>query len=203
MSRLIAFGCSITYGHALSDCYIPPYSAGYEPSKLAYPQLVADNLNLECINTSHSGSSNKDIWHKVVTFEFQPDDVILLQWTYPDRTAIINDDNTVTSLASWQDDELSKNYYKNFHTNTGTNIDFYMMFNHVNFMLNKKVLSVTNIKPNNNIYNNPPGWNEFSFVDLYIDAMSKEHNSIALDGVHPGELAHEQLAKGLMKKDLI
>lgn len=203
MPRLVAFGCSITYGHALSDCFIPPYSAGFEPSKLAYPQLIADNLNLECINTSHSGSSNKDIWYKAVTFEFHPDDTVMLQWTYPDRTSIINEDNTLTALASWQDDALSKSYYKNFHTDLGTNIDFYMMFNHINFMLQQKGLSVINIKPNNNLYTDVPGWNHFYFIDVYLDNISKDSNSIALDGVHPGELAHETFANSIMRKELI
>jgi len=59
--RLIAFGCSYTYGAGLEDCFTPPIGHGPIPSKFAWPQLVANELNMECINMSSSGASNKEI----------------------------------------------------------------------------------------------------------------------------------------------
>ena len=57
--RLITFGCSNTYGHGLPDCHVPPNEAGPNPSKVAWPQLLADRRGLECVNLGQPGGSNK------------------------------------------------------------------------------------------------------------------------------------------------
>ena len=46
MTRLIAYGCSYTYGHSLEDCVDPNNLAlpGDKPSAFAYPQQIADAL---------------------------------------------------------------------------------------------------------------------------------------------------------------
>jgi hypothetical protein len=200
MGRLIAFGCSYTYGHALTDCFIPPYNAGYEPSKLAYPQLIADKLNFECVNKGQCGASNKEIWYNAVNFNYNSGDTIILHWTFPDRTAIINDDESIQLLAPWNDNELSGTYYKHFHTETNTNIEFCMMFNHINFLLHRRGFSAINLKPSKNLYKDLPGWNEFNILDIHLDTLSKEYNSIALDENHPGDLAHEKFAEQLLER---
>ena len=87
MSRLIAFGCSFTRGTALDDvwdfknkCSIFP-----QPSKYAWPQLLADKLDIECINLGKGGYSNKAIWHIIVNFDFKPSDIVFIHWSFLDR----------------------------------------------------------------------------------------------------------------------
>jgi hypothetical protein len=49
--RLIAFGCSNTYGEGLEDCWIPEFRKhGPKPSKVAWPQILADKMGRECVN---------------------------------------------------------------------------------------------------------------------------------------------------------
>ena len=69
--RVIAFGCSFTFGHGLPDCFNPPKNPGKAPSKYAWPSLVANELNVKCINKSLPGSSNKRIWHNIGKFKFK------------------------------------------------------------------------------------------------------------------------------------
>ena len=54
MDRLVAFGCSNTYGEGLPDCWVDKNGdpsrtkAGFhgpKPSKLAWPRLMANNMN--------------------------------------------------------------------------------------------------------------------------------------------------------------
>ncbi len=102
--RLITFGCSNTYGHGLPDCHIPPNKAGPNPSKFAWPQLLADRLNLECVNLGEPGGSNKLMWWKTVNFKFEPTDVVIYYATFPDRDMIINNkvgDNRTWQMGAW------------------------------------------------------------------------------------------------------
>ena len=69
MSRLIAFGCSYTYGFELPDCptiFDPP-------SKMGFPNIVGKSLNLEVINKSDTGASQKQIAATILETEFKND----------------------------------------------------------------------------------------------------------------------------------
>ena len=109
--RLVAFGCSHTYGVGLEDCWLDIGGPGdLPPSKLAWPQLMANFLNRKCINASKWGSSNREIWHRIINFNFEPDDLIVVQWTYPNRDCIIREDGGVEQLATWHDEDYVKRF---------------------------------------------------------------------------------------------
>lgn len=97
MNRLVAFGCSFTYGDELPNCA----SDTNNPSKHAWPQLAADMLGLECVNQSMSGIGNKHILYNILSFEFDPTDTVAIMWSYFNRHCIINDDLRITDLGSW------------------------------------------------------------------------------------------------------
>ena len=63
MNNLFAFGCSLTYGHGMEDNWDSnnnrPFP--YSPSKKAWPFLLANMLNYNCVNLARCGASNKEI----------------------------------------------------------------------------------------------------------------------------------------------
>jgi len=71
---------------------------------------MANKLNIECINASKWGSSNREIWHRVINFDFKTDDIIIAQWTYPNRDCIIRQDGTVEQLATWHHEDYVARY---------------------------------------------------------------------------------------------
>lgn len=85
MHRLITFGCSFTYGHGLPDCFSKETGYGKEPSRDAWPQLLANKLNLSCINKAKPGAGNFEILFNVLTTEFQPNDLVLISFSYFER----------------------------------------------------------------------------------------------------------------------
>ncbi len=82
MPRLVTFGCSFVYGHALPDCHIPPDDHGPNPSKYAWPQLLAEKLGYECLNLSIPGSGNLQILMEVLKTKFDKDDLVILAFSY-------------------------------------------------------------------------------------------------------------------------
>src|SRR6056297_1465073 len=113
MSRLITFGCSHTYGQGLSDCRVNTYEPGPTPSKFAWPQVLADKLNLECVNMSEPGTSPKRNWYSITNFDFNEDDIVIVKWPNPNKTCIIKEDK-IEHLAPWDksNNKLVKFYYK-------------------------------------------------------------------------------------------
>ena len=94
MARLVAFGASYTYGDGLPDTF----PNDNKPSSLAWPGILADNLNLECVNMSSQGAGNKKIWHDILNFKFKPNDIVFILWAFPNRYTIFNSKSKFKNL---------------------------------------------------------------------------------------------------------
>lgn len=82
MPRLLTFGCSHVYGNGLPDCFIDINTPGPNPSKFAWPQLLADKLGYECLNLAVPGSGNLHILMNLLRTEFKKDDLVVLGFSY-------------------------------------------------------------------------------------------------------------------------
>jgi len=200
MSRLIAFGCSITYGHGLPDCFVPPYNPGPAPSNLSWPGVIARSLAIDCVNVSMPGSSNKRIWHSIINFEFNKDDKVFILWSYRERSAILKDKNTVEDLAVWIESETSKAYYKHLYTDYDLSMQTKLYVSHANLFLKEKEIEVYNLVTNekyNDIFT--LGDQITNHIPLYICDSYDNKYPKALDNNHPGVECHEVFAYDIVE----
>ncbi len=109
--RLIFFGDSFTFGQGFPDCKPKSWEDVKEPSQLGWVPQVARALNCMYVNMGYPGASNQEIFYKIRTFNLQPDDMIIVQWSYPDRDAIIDGDE-ITRIGYWKKDQISYRYYR-------------------------------------------------------------------------------------------
>jgi|TARA_B110000908_G_scaffold93082_1_gene110274 hypothetical protein len=178
--RIVAFGCSYTYGHGLPDCLDNDGHPGPNDSKLAFPALVAKKLECEYVNLGKSGNSNKEIWNDILNFKFQDDDIVIITWTYYSRFCIIKS-NTTQRINPWN--ERDKPFYMNYSNRNDMLLDFYTRLNHINTYLQTK-----NIKSFNYVIedseNESPEWNTVDILGVFqkIDEADDE--------CHPGEHSH-------------
>lgn len=84
-NRLIAFGCSFTYGSGLPDCYHPKHGQGKHPSKQGWVALLSEKMNLEACNMAIPGSSNLQILYNILKFNFKSTDTVVVMWSMPNR----------------------------------------------------------------------------------------------------------------------
>ena len=196
MSRLIAFGCSYTYGHGLEDCVDEFMMPGPTASKLAWPQLLADKLNLECLNEGIPGASNKQIWHKIINYDFGPTDMIFILWSSNQRHCIINEDLTIESIGHWSNTKISKAYFKYLHNDIDQSIDTNLRISHCNYYLNDK-----GIKHYNILFKKQQIENFNNTKILNVDFRDLKHKMPrAVDKLHPGKKAHETFANNIYKE---
>jgi len=111
MSRVVAFGCSFTYGHGLRDCLGQDNHPSPVPSRFAYPQVYANKTNRKCLNCSWPGASNKHIAKRAVEFAYNENDTVLIMWTYFDRNSLFTEQKDFPiDFSAWQaDDNLLSN----------------------------------------------------------------------------------------------
>jgi hypothetical protein len=112
MQKLHVFGCSISQGFALPDVVKPlvnskgkPLTAQdmqnlkefnwedvhlYQPSKYAWPQMLADRLGVPVENHARRGACFQQIARQcaVAAPSIEPDDVVIVMWTYLSRLSI-------------------------------------------------------------------------------------------------------------------
>jgi len=163
------------------------------PSKYAYPQLIADRYGLECLNRASPGASNKEIWFRLMSTEFQDDDIVTVMWSCMTRTCILLDDvgyprqcddAWVTKLGIWylDDDNEEKGhqyystdaYYKNLYNEYDSVQVTYGYIHHVHCYLESK-----------NIRFAQTSIPEHSEIEFNNDSYLAEHTSIGKMMLHP------------------
>lgn len=99
--RVVAFGCSHTYGHGLSDCIKDEFLPGEQPSKFAYPNVLANKLGIECVNNSSPGASNLEILLTILEFNFLPEDLVVVMWSHTDRGLLFTEEKQELKIMPW------------------------------------------------------------------------------------------------------
>jgi len=205
--RLITFGCSNTYGHGLPDCHVPPNEAGPNPSKVAWPQLLAERRGLECVNLGQPGGINKLMWWRTVNFEFEPTDVVIYYPTDANRDTIINNapnDNRYDQMGTWSSvDKRVKAFHRYVAQSNSQKTWEYQSYVHIDHayqhVLRQGVKNIFHFKRNNDLFQHKlPDWATWRWQSLCIDNMITTWD-IALDGVHIGPKCHKQIARRMDK----
>jgi hypothetical protein len=192
MTRLIAFGCSYTRGTGLDDVWNFEKNSSIfpTPSKHAWPQLLADELNVECINLGKGGLSNKAIWHDFVNFNFQDNDIIFVHWTFLDRYHFYENKNKGYIIDHKGQHTRDKVFFKHLHSDYDMLNDLYLRINHVNSL--QKVHNLL-VDPIENV-----DWNTVTPLDVYLNDYKIKYPR-ANDNSHPGMLAHKEFAMQLLQ----
>ena len=198
MPRLIAFGCSNTYGQGLEDCYVPP-GPGPRPSKTAWPNTLGNLLNCsKVINQSAPGASNKLIWKTIVDFNFKQDDLVFIMWSHLERHCFFTNDQHM-SIGPWIKNKANKFYYKVFYSKTDSILDFFNRADHSKRYLDSLHLVNYHTATGHitiNAIPKSPKWCSVDFMNTSFDNITKLH-ALALDDLHAGQAAHDQFANEL------
>lgn len=188
MAKLFAFGCSNVYGVGLPDCWHNNTHTN-TPSLNAWPQLLADALNLTCVNLSEPGCGNKQIWHRILTAKIQPNDIVVVQWTFPNRHCILYKDNPPRQINYYDPNSVIKNYIAETHNEYDRLIESHVYIQHANTI----VKNIYNFAFEIELLQPFPSWQT---VDILYDAnLVNSKYPRALDGRHPGLESHKNLAK--------
>jgi hypothetical protein len=195
MGRLVTFGCSYTYGIGLEDIYGSKKVT--EPSKLAWPTLLGQLLDKTTINESAPGSGNFEIFDKIIRYNFQPDDLVIIMWSHFIRLGhykILEKNYKGQRKGSMMQAKHTAilmefdNAYKN-----------YQIFHHANLYLeSKKIDNYSFIAFFRDRDSFPcPSFFEFSKM---LTIQEDYHIDMALDREHFGHKSHEKLANILYNK---
>ena len=215
--RLIAFGCSNTYGQGLPDIWDFENNTPVEnsdPSKLAWPQILADKLGIECINLGVPGASNKEIWWNAITcttrmnnhksiWHYEKTDIVVINWSFLPRWWLIskgNENGHIDQIKFHKKNSLAlKSFIKYIYNEEDSIIDLYLRCNHLYFFLKNKIKSIyfcqqeTLIQENQSARKLVLKFNETSFLKTYFTNIINR-NPKAHDDSHPGVDAHKIFA---------
>ena len=202
MQRLITFGCSLTQGQALEK--------NIEYSKLAWPFLLGQKLNLPVINKGRNGSSVKRIWWDIVNFKFYKSDIVIILWTHFDRWCVIDErgdedwdipfdslNQDHTDIQNRMINKQSEAWYKYFHKEYDMTQNAYLHINHADFYLKNKVKHVFHLRASEP--NRVADFNETPFLKTDIDQLRLKFPT-ALDNQHPGIEFQEEFASKIKEE---
>lgn len=201
MSRLIAHGCSFTYGHGLPDCYIENNGnfdePGQTPSLLSWPNILSNKLDKECVNLSECGISNRTILLDLLNFKFKESDIVFIQWTFPDRETLYSSLDKYKHIRI--DTPKSKDYFKKYHTDFNSHLNLYLYSKFIkNFLLEKNIKSYHTTIVDLHYENEFKDINVFSPVEPFFN-ITERLDSFGVDNMHPGLAAHTDFANQIYK----
>lgn len=194
MSRLVAFGCSLTYGYGLEDCYLEKSNTH---SKLAWPDILSSKFSIPSINRGVNAASNKKILLQAIDTPFEKDDIAVILWTYTYRGLLFsNDGSEINILPSAHIHPIIKPYYT-VHSNYDLIIQSILDIHYTNIFLSTK-----NVKVYNFFVDTELGKKEryeslklLDDIDLVWVNLRKLTVDIATDKSHPGPLSQQEIAK--------
>jgi hypothetical protein len=118
--KVKSFGCSFIYGSDLADdpfgCLIAP------PSKLSWPSLVAQNMNLPYECYANPGSGNLRILEQLLCQAASDDQALfIVGWTWICRFDYLGEPDQYSgdpwkTIGPAHTTDLAQLYFKNFHT---------------------------------------------------------------------------------------
>lgn len=192
-TRLVAFGCSITYGHGLEDCLDDEGHPGKFPSEFAWPAVLGKTMNLPVDNRGVAGASNLQILYNVLNYKFLPGDVALLMWSYADRDMIFESQTKVVQLGVWLKTALAKNWML-AHSSLDTGIRSWLYINHANLLLKSLNIPFYNFFTNHKqMVQYKPDYIDAVAHDVQVEYLRHQFPR-AKDKRHPGPRAHQAIA---------
>lgn len=201
MSRLVAFGCSFTYGHGLPDCFVPPNNPGPMPSNLAWPSLLGKKLEKSTVvNNADPGASNLQILWKILNYEFQTDDLCVIYWSFYNRLDFIRLDLDSAKTHRLQLEDFDKNFLARPGYTEHNAIRNFLMIHHAAlflegkgipyFFLDRRSVDIGVKFPE---HLKPKYYDDTQFDQAFkID--------LALDNAHPGIKSQEKIANYIHSK---
>lgn len=205
--RLVAFGCSLTYGHGLADCWDPTLKQPREhSSSFAWPVVAARELNRECVNTSFPGASNKEILFKIQNFIFHPDDVVAILWTFPGRSCTIKVDTEIFNGQKFDNSIFDRivpsnieheDFYKSY-SETDALVDLYTRIEYANLYFNSRKITAFHFLIEPRLVKEY-SWFTAQIEPIYMSEIKKSF-PVAADDLHPGKLAHREFGLEVAKR---
>lgn len=193
MRRLVAFGCSYTLG------------IGLDKKEESWPYILANNLNLECVNKGISGAGNKEILHTLLNFDFSQEDVIVVCWTFHSRHCIISQDN-IKQLGPWgvttDQDKTQHKYYHNLYDWFDSLFMNYTYYNLAHCFLKSKNIKQLQLTTGPENISLDIRWNKVNFEKIFLNEIRLMY-PLANDNLHPGKLAHSHYADLIYKKIIV
>lgn len=200
--RLIAFGCSNTFGKNLDD----NFPLNEFPSNLAWPTILSDLFGVELINNGKSGASNKEILYTILNFDFKSNDIVFVLWTHADRHCIIHNKDEIERLGVWWANSLgkerkkNKTFFKIIHNEYDQKIQNFFFYNLASYYMHCKEINHVFLPLCKDYINNEDFlWDTTKFLNtFFLDIRAK--NKLAQDKLHAGPKAHKIFANEVYQK---
>jgi hypothetical protein len=190
LTRLITFGCSLTYGHGLPDCFEPPLNPGPTQSKLGWPNIVSACKEMSLTNISQCGIGNRQIMHNILNFKFDKSDTVVILWTNPYRWCRIYEDH-VEDIGTWQKTKIASVFTEYMSDEYDCLVSTSHNMHLADYHLKNIGINPIHIISSRTFFKDFT-WNNISLENF--DFKLREKYPPALDGKHPNLEAHQEFA---------
>jgi hypothetical protein len=198
MARLVAFGCSLTFGLALPDKW--PYREHHASSDYAWPSILAKRLNLQVVNNGIPSAGQTEILSNVLNFNFQQDDICVIMWSYFVRLDFYKFTEPTIGTKIHECNKLHRTYLfltDKYQTDVGRRN--WLAIQHASLYLRYKNIKSIGIMCLEDKERHPNTLYNIQIPDIIQD-ISWNYLDKAMDNAHPGIESHKDMAEQIYNK---
>lgn len=190
----------MTYGQSLPDCHLEDNVSIPPPSKFSWVEILGKDLELEVINLSVPGSSNRLILNTILNTDIRQDDSIFIQWTFMNRSTLFTN-NTVVHVGPWIKKDIVKYFYL-VHDDDDLYNHTLLNIHHADLYLKTICKSVNHLiissdETHRRLSESKPDWFSINYIPVDFYHLKGD---VGRDGFHPGMNNHKLLAKHIIKE---
>ena len=181
MRRLVAFGCSFTYG------------VGLEARSEAWPIQVGKSLGYKVENIGIPGASNLEILTNILRFKFNSTDVIVIMWTVPYRELVFTK-KWWEQVGLWSKGEHARRFLKQEELDFTMKSWIYMQHADL-YLKSQKVKYIHYPAAPEQLLEHKP---DFIYISNLFLTRTKKIDE-ASDKKHPGPKSHKKQATEIVR----
>jgi hypothetical protein len=183
---------------------------GYYPK--TYPEIVAEELDLNLVNLAVPSYSNDNIFHSFINVaeKIKPNDILFFGWTYNTRFNIANDKNELSNINITRDDDetieggVSMKAKNEMLVNRTYTIFYHLLNNYLKIIklyCGKNIILNFNFpgKSNDEDLYLKKYQEQISFIGNVYEKIKDETNDNNFNG-HYSEKGHKDFAKDIIEK---
>lgn len=167
------------------------------PSAFSWPAILSKKLNIPHVNLGIPGAGNLEILYNILNYDIEPDDIVIVMWSFISRDFIFNQNGEHVKIGLWKQDDQTKSWL-DIHNFYDLTVRSFLYVHHADYYLRGRckahLHSTVGFRLDKGVYMKPIATPLFAKDIDIIDLGNTFKSGSKLKDGHPDETTYASVA---------